>query len=154
MWNHKKQDSFNKVLFTNHCRWQNFHPSLLCLVNHCVESIYKTQKTRTKVCHLQRSVNSTLKLGLFEFLKASNPFFQLYTATDADGNRGKCGFTITVLVNSAGRASSNKPELPPPLGPFTNWVDKFLDLFDHLPPSVDIFYLINVDKKSIFFRLL
>ena len=93
------------------------------------------------------------KLGPFEFLKASNSFFQLYTATDADGNRGKCGFTITVLVNSAGRASSNKPELPPPLGPFTNCVDKFLDLFDHLPPSVDIFYLINIDKKVNIFGL-
>merc|ERR1712008_153874 len=38
-----------KVLFTNHCRWQNFRPSLLRLVNNYVESIYKTQKTRTKV---------------------------------------------------------------------------------------------------------
>ena len=38
-----------KVLFTDRCRWQNFHPSLLRLVNNCVESIYKTQKTRKKV---------------------------------------------------------------------------------------------------------
>ena len=38
-----------KVLFTNHCRSQNFRPSLLRLVNNCVESTYKTQKTRTKV---------------------------------------------------------------------------------------------------------
>ena len=32
-----------KVLFTDH------RPSLLRLVNNCVESIYKTQKTRMKV---------------------------------------------------------------------------------------------------------
>ena len=38
-----------KVLFTDRCRWQNFHPSLLHLVNNCVESIYKPQKTRTNV---------------------------------------------------------------------------------------------------------
>ena len=38
-----------KVLFTDCCRWQNFRPSLLRLVNNCVESIYKMQKTRTKV---------------------------------------------------------------------------------------------------------
>ena len=38
-----------KVLFTDCCRWQNFCPSLLHLVNNCVESIYKTQKTRTKI---------------------------------------------------------------------------------------------------------
>ena len=38
-----------KVLFTDCCRWQNFHSSLLRLVNNCVESIYKTQKTSTKV---------------------------------------------------------------------------------------------------------
>ena len=35
-------------------------------------------------------------------------------------------------------------------GVFTNYVDKILAFFDHLPPSVDIFYGINVDKKSIF----
>ena len=34
--------------------------SLLRLMNDCVESIYKTQKTRTKFCLLQQSVNSTL----------------------------------------------------------------------------------------------
>ena len=33
-------------------------------------------------------------------------------------------------------------------GPFTNYVDKFLAFFDHLPTSVDIFYLMNIDKKS------
>ena len=32
---------FDKVLFTDCCRWQNFCPSLLRLVNNCVESIYK-----------------------------------------------------------------------------------------------------------------
>ena len=36
---------------------------------------------------------------------------QLYTATDADGNRGKCGFTITVLENGSSASNSN---LPPP----------------------------------------
>ena len=33
------------------------------------------------------------------------------------------------------------------LGAFTNYVDKILASFDHLPPCVDIFYGINVDKK-------
>ena len=33
-------------------------------------------------------------------------------------------------------------------GAFTNYVDKILAFFDH--PSIDIFYGINVDKKSIF----
>ena len=34
-------------------------------------------------------------------------------------------------------------------GLFTNYVDKILTFFDHLllPPCVDIFYCINVDKK-------
>ena len=36
------------------------------------------------------------------------------------------------------------------LGGFTNYVDKFLAFFDHLPPCVDIFYLINVDKNKTF----
>ena len=36
------------------------------------------------------------------------------------------------------------------MGSFTNYVDKILAIFDHLPPSLDIFYGINVDKKSIF----
>ena len=35
-------------------------------------------------------------------------------------------------------------------GPFTNYVDKILAFFDHLPPSVDIFYRMNVDKKGTF----
>ena len=35
-------------------------------------------------------------------------------------------------------------------GLFTNYVDKFLVFFDHLPPSVDIFYPIMVDKKPKF----
>ena len=34
-------------------------------------------------------------------------------------------------------------------GPFTNYVDKILAFFDHLPPSVDG---INVVKKWTFFR--
>ena len=40
------------------------------------------------------------------------------------------------------------------LGFFTNCVDKFLAFFDHLPPSVDILYLIMVDKKAEIFDYL
>ena len=35
-------------------------------------------------------------------------------------------------------------------GLFTNYDDKILAFLDHLPPCVDIFYGINVDKKWIF----
>ena len=35
-------------------------------------------------------------------------------------------------------------------GAFTNYVDKFFAFFDHLSPSVDIFYLIMVDKSRNF----
>ena len=45
----KQKYQFTKVLFTDRCIWQNFRPSLWRLVNNCVESIYKTPKTRTKV---------------------------------------------------------------------------------------------------------
>ena len=38
-----------KKLFTDRCRWQNICPSLMRLVNNCVESIYKMQKPKTKV---------------------------------------------------------------------------------------------------------
>ena len=38
-----------KILFTDHCRWQNFCPSLLRLVDRLYTVIHKTQKTRTKV---------------------------------------------------------------------------------------------------------
>ena len=38
-----------KELFTDRCRWQNFHPSLLRLVDTLYIVIHKTQKTRTKV---------------------------------------------------------------------------------------------------------
>ena len=38
----------NKVLFTDRCRWLNFWPSLLRLVNNCVEYL-QDAKTRTKV---------------------------------------------------------------------------------------------------------
>ena len=34
------------------------------------------------------------------------------------------------------------------LGSLTNYVDKFVAFFDHLPLSVDIFYLVNVDINS------
>ena len=50
-----------KVLFTDRCRRQNFHPSLLRLVDRLNTVIHKTQKTiGQKFCHLQRSMNSTL----------------------------------------------------------------------------------------------
>ena len=35
-------------------------------------------------------------------------------------------------------------------GSFTNYVDNILAFFDHLPPCVDIFYGMNVDKKWTF----
>ena len=39
----------HKELFIDHCRWQNFLPSLLHLVDRLYTVIHKTQKTRTKV---------------------------------------------------------------------------------------------------------
>ena len=43
------------------CRWQNFCPSPLSLVDRLYTVIHKTQKTiERKFCHLQRSVNCTL----------------------------------------------------------------------------------------------
>ena len=51
----------NKVLFTNHCRWQNFRPSLLCLVDRAyTQLLTRCKRLRQKFCHLQRSVDSTL----------------------------------------------------------------------------------------------
>ena len=38
-----------KVLFTDHCRWQNFGPSLLRLVDRLYKLIHKMQKTRKKL---------------------------------------------------------------------------------------------------------
>ena len=35
-------------------------------------------------------------------------------------------------------------------GSFTNYVDTILAFFDHLTHFVDIFYLMNIDKKSMF----
>ena len=35
-------------------------------------------------------------------------------------------------------------------GSFTNYIDKILAFFDHLPPCVDIFYGITIDKKWSF----
>ena len=35
-------------------------------------------------------------------------------------------------------------------GSFTNYVGKILAFFDHLPPWVDIFYGMNVDKTWTF----
>ena len=48
------------------------------------------------------------------------------------------------------RASNFLSRLLRNKGAFTNYVDRFMTFFDHLPPYVDIFYLINVDKKSTF----
>jgi hypothetical protein len=36
----------------------------------------------------------------------------LYQATDADGNRGKCGFTINVMANAARTKGGNRPTSP------------------------------------------
>ena len=35
---------------------------------------------------------------------------------------------------------------------FTEYVDKILAFFEHLPPYVDIFYGMNVDKKIDIFE--
>ena len=43
------RNSAKVLLFIDRCRWQNFHPSVLRLMNNCVEFIYKTQKTELKV---------------------------------------------------------------------------------------------------------
>ena len=32
-------------------------------------------------------------------------------------------------------------------GLFTNYFDRILAFFDHLPPSIDLFYGMNIDKK-------
>ena len=37
-----------------------------------------------------------------------------------------------------------------PKASFTNYIDKILAFFDHLPPSVEIFYGMNVDKKQTY----
>ena len=37
-----------------------------------------------------------------------------------------------------------------PKGSFTNYVDKILAFFYHLPTCIDIFYGMNVDKKWTF----
>ena len=47
------------------------------------------------------------------------------------------------------RIESKEQKLLQDKRPFTNYVDKFLSFFDHLAPSVDIFYLTYmVDTKS------
>ena len=46
--------------------------------------------------------------------------------------------------------NSSRTTVQWPKGAFTNYVDKFMTFFDHLPPYVDIFYGINVDKKRTF----
>ena len=43
-----KEQTVNKVLFTDCYTWQNFRLRLLCLVNNCVESNYKTEKAKMK----------------------------------------------------------------------------------------------------------
>ena len=59
-----------KAPFTDRCRWQNFRPSLLRLVNNCVESIYKMQKTRTKVLP-----SATVGEQYFSSQESNNVFF-------------------------------------------------------------------------------
>ena len=57
---------YHKALFTDRCRWQNFRPSLLRLVDRLYIVIHKTQKTRTKVLV---NANSTLVVKLnFSFI--------------------------------------------------------------------------------------
>ena len=51
-------------------------------------------------------------------------------------------------LDRTGQEGSAGPKLCMVKGSFTNYVDKMLAFFDHLPPSVDIFYLINADNKS------
>ena len=53
----KLQDQ-SKVLFTDCCRWLNFHPSLLRLVDRLLFT--RRKRLGQKFCHLQGSVNSTL----------------------------------------------------------------------------------------------
>ena len=76
LWNFQVQLSFldsllnyTLALFTDHCLWQNFYPSVLRLVNNCVESIFMSnvyeqdaKNKNEKFCHLQWSVNSTLTI--------------------------------------------------------------------------------------------
>ena len=52
-------------------------------------------------------------------------------------------FIHEVLENAFTRLTDAK-------GSFTNYVDKILPFFDHLPPCVDTFYGMNVDKKWTF----
>jgi hypothetical protein len=54
----------NKVLVTSRCRRQNFRPSVLRLVNNCVQYSLSTRRKRLgrKFCLLQRLVNSTLAI--------------------------------------------------------------------------------------------
>ena len=89
-----KELAHSKILLSDHCRWQNFCPSLLHLVNNCVESIYKTQKT--KFCHLQWSVNSTLTIHNIRILRKHTLKWMLfglqkaglkYTAMGSNGAR-------------------------------------------------------------------
>ena len=46
---HYLKKEYGKVLFTDCYTWQKFHLILLRLENNCLESIYKTQKSKTKV---------------------------------------------------------------------------------------------------------
>ena len=50
----KYKKRWTKVLFTDHCRWQNFRPSLLRLVDRLYIVIHKTQKTSTLAFNTSR----------------------------------------------------------------------------------------------------
>ena len=82
---------------------------------------------------------TTTQVYYHGFLQSWNTTTKLFSIFDAfdlpakeDSQFGQFGSIFFALVS------------------FTNCVDKFLAFFDHLPPSVDIFYIMNVDKKSTY----
>ena len=79
------------------------------------------------------------KLGWKSFLDTSLPSSSLWLSA-----AGK--YKIWVLLSSCQQSSTKCGRWRE--GPFTNYVEKILAFFDHLPPCVDIFYGINVVKKS------
>ena len=58
--------------------------------------------------------------------------------------------TVTASFDNCKKTTDVFAIKNPLYGSFTNYVDKILDFFDHPPSSVDIFYLMNVDKKLTF----
>ena len=66
------ETSFTKVLFTNHCRRQNFCPIILHLVDRLYTVIHKTKNTRTKV--LLSATTGGKYFSTFLDPNTSNPF--------------------------------------------------------------------------------